>query len=301
MKNVVIAFVSSFLISSVTSAHAAELYESRIANVDRDAGITLVYLENDGRVLRIPQVGNETTIRELEDAYRLGDNVSVSVEEEGNQDLVQILGREAAPASVEASLPFQRSGSEDFDDGYQASDFGTVENLQSWFYRLEYDMKQKSQCYQRAHNWAWMMWHLGGLKTQKTFIFFTKRYIREYAYKWWFHVAPVGLVQGQMLMMDRSFTNKAIPVQNWTQLYMKNGANCPVVENYSEYSQKQEAQYCYLMFAPMYYYQPLNLEQREGGAVVKEFQTWELRNMLDALDGPAYRKWKRAGLFDLFL
>lgn len=301
MKNISLAFILSFVFSFLAaSAHAAESYQSRIKDLDLGAKVSYVYLESEGRVLRI-SAKDAATLASLQSAYQNGEQVTLSVNDKGSYDQVVVLNHQ--PVTAPVASPFSSSElslSDDAVEPYSPTDFGTLENANSWFRRQEYDMKQKSQCYQRAHNWAWMMWKMGGLKTQKTFIFFTRRYIREYDYKWWFHVAPVATVQGQPMVMDRSFTRTPLALQSWKNLFMKNNAQCPIVNVYSGYSTKQEEAYCYLMLVPMYYYQPLNVENLEKGVEVGAFQSWELKNMLGAMRHSVYRKWRDTGLFDEF-
>lgn len=135
------------------------------------------------------------------------------------------------------------------------------------FDSMKYGMRGRSQCYNRAMVWGWELFHntyLGEpIQIGKAWVFFTKKYIRNYNYKWWFHIAPYLTVKKSPRVLDRTFTKGPKTVQEWTDQFVKTQQVCPVIEKYSQYSQNQETSDCYLMKTSMHYWQPFQLEDLE--------------------------------------
>lgn len=156
-------------------------------------------------------------------------------------------------------------------------------------------LKWKSQCFQRAHVWAMdMSW--AGYRTMKVFLFFTRKFISEYRYKWWFHVAPFtyvsnGTATPSETVLDPQFLDNALPMQEWTDHFMSEGGLgtpyvCAEVAKYQDYEQNQWSAYCYTRKVPMYYYQPVDLEaldDPERHVVVTEFRQWDANNARRAI------------------
>ncbi|MBD66681.1 MAG: hypothetical protein CME62_15845 [Halobacteriovoraceae bacterium] len=119
-----------------------------------------------------------------------------------------------------------------------------------------------SQCYNRAHMWTYDALVENRVNLGKLWLFFTRRYIREYNYKWWFHVTPFTEVGAERhrYALDRGFTQIPYAINNWTNIFMKNDATCKVVNKYTDYENNQNTQYCYLMYSSQYYWQPWQLE-----------------------------------------
>ncbi len=139
--------------------------------------------------------------------------------------------------------------------------------------------KPHSECFQRAHVWTYDFFKDYKIKSLKAFLFFTKRYQREFNYDWFYHVAPALFVQtdqGPSLKVfdptfisspdwvnpeqQKLYDNKPLSLQAWAQYFLIPQADCPVIENYTEFEENQETHYCYVMISPMYTYIPANLE-----------------------------------------
>lgn len=126
---------------------------------------------------------------------------------------------------------------------------------------------KESQCYNRAHVWSyeWRMNH--NLMTSKIWLFFTRKYIRKYNFDWWFHVAPMFHVNMGNRMMERvadvKYARAPLQIKQWTDIFLRNDAECPLVENYSDGADYPESRWCYTMKSNMYYYQPADLEAKE--------------------------------------
>ncbi|HLT23245.1 MAG TPA: protein-glutamine glutaminase family protein [Bacteriovoracaceae bacterium] len=165
---------------------------------------------------------------------------------------------------------------------YQPSVVTERSTLASMFAGLRSDTRRRSECYHRAYIWAYEENKRSGRQLTKHFLFFTRRYIREYRYRWWFHVAPSTLFANEsgkeeFIIFDRTFMKGAVPVKEWTDSFIASKRSCPVVYVYSQYNNNQESQHCYLIPTPMYYLQPLDIENFEKSGVEKtSFQTWDL-------------------------
>ncbi|MEI8346965.1 MAG: protein-glutamine glutaminase family protein, partial [Pseudomonadota bacterium] len=125
--------------------------------------------------------------------------------------------------------------------------------------------KRQELCTQRAHIWAYDFWRQKGLKTQKIFLFYTKRYRNRE--DWWFHVSPYLLVKGENgqikeWVMDWFFFPKPMEIKEWSESFVKNG-NCPIAKNHLEYLRNVSVNSRYLCFLrkdlSMYFYQPVDI------------------------------------------
>lgn len=140
-----------------------------------------------------------------------------------------------------------------------------------------------SQCYDRSHIWAYEEAVYGQRYLQKAFLFFSDDYIARYNYPWWFHTAPYAKVRlnGEVVdrVMDPGFAQYPLKFKLWTDLFMKNKAQCKVVEKYSGYSQHGGEDDCYLILTTMYFWQPKDLEAYENSGVLKtRYIDWEIRH-----------------------
>lgn len=146
-------------------------------------------------------------------------------------------------------------------------DYATTQSI---FKRMRRNYQNYSQCYNRAHIWAYEEFQRTGLKSKKYFMFFTKSYIRKYNYKWWFHVAPgVSVIDKEDRILDRRFTRFHLNVDDWTKKFIYSGRKCPVVEKYSDYRDHQETEHCYLIPVSMFFWQPKDILRRDTIGVEK--------------------------------
>lgn len=139
----------------------------------------------------------------------------------------------------------------------------------------------ETQCFNRAHVWAYELWKNYKVKSQKLFLFFTLKFIREHDYGWWFHVAPL-LIVDQWLgksekVIDPKYINSPRSIDWWLGKFLSNG-NCQFITKYSDYADFPYLENCYLLKAPMYTYQPVDLEIEEVWGVKKtDFVTEDLQ------------------------
>lgn len=158
----------------------------------------------------------------------------------------------------------------------------SLDEVREIFKNLRRGSTSWSQCFNRAHIWAYESKKAYDLNSMKVFLFFTTKYIRRYDYEWWFHVSPYALTEEEggveERVLDFRFSRSPLQVKTWTDLFMINKASCPVVGKYSEYRQNQDQEDCYLMKASMYYLQPLDLSSlEETGRERNSWNSYEVR------------------------
>ncbi len=143
-----------------------------------------------------------------------------------------------------------------------------------WFKSMNRRTRYRAQCYNRAHVWAYEANRDLNIRSEKIFMFFSSRYIREYHYRWWFHVAPLTRVDTgrgtESRVMDPGFFDRPVTQKTWSDHFIKPKTPCKVVQRYSEYASVPHTEYCYFMMAPMYMWQPKDLEAVDSGSPVKE-------------------------------
>jgi hypothetical protein len=254
---------------------AAQADQTRVSKIEASTALTeptLIYLE-DGRLLRIDPT-DEAALNRFKIVEKTGDFVDFDADRVGAFHLISHFA--VVPAEPSADFAEKLAPRSTVNVDYTPTDLGTYEVAQATFKKLTWNLRRRSQCYQRAENWVYEMWTSSKIYSMKTFMFFTRKYINDYGYDWWFHVTPFVVVAGTQYMMDRTFTNAPLNRQDWTANFMPKNVSCPVVEKYSDYSQHQQDQLCYHIQVPMYYYQPLNVEAMEKGVFVTDWVPWEL-------------------------
>lgn len=151
------------------------------------------------------------------------------------------------------------------------------------FNELEYK-HNNSECYNRAHAWtySWRIKH--HIYSSKAWIFFTRKYIRKYDFQWWFHVAPMLHIASDESVIeriaDKKFSKRLQTMKEWSDTFMRNKVECPLIDLYSEYANYPETGWCYIMKTNMYYYQPIDLEtyERDG----KSRTSWNYLEVIQA-------------------
>lgn len=155
---------------------------------------------------------------------------------------------------------------------YNPTVLENLEKAKSYFHEARY-VDKESQCYNRAHIWSyeWFLKHT--VYSNKTWLFFTRKYIRKFKFEWWFHVSPSirvnenGVVKEKI--MDVKYARGPIDPKRWTDIFMQNDAACPLVSTYSEYANYPETGWCYTMRTSMFYYQPFDVEMKETWGTIK--------------------------------
>lgn len=260
---------------------------SRVANLDAPEGETeaLLMLEDEGRILRA-DARDDSLMAALRASAENGDVLRFDVDG-GEVRGVELVGRDVAPA---AGVAEEKSAQFNSEITVLASPAAAEELNMT----LDRATKWRSQCYNRAHGWAYDMWRTRGVVSGKMFIFFSAKYIRQYKYDWWFHVAPYVYVDvdGEKVeyILDREYMRVPRPRRGWTDYFMYNDAECREVSVYSHYRNRQESAWCFLMPKSMYFRQPLDIKAEEDTGVVKtSFQMWEVRQARRQ----AFKNWRR--------
>lgn len=259
-----------FTILLMTLSGFAETYQSKIHSIDTSQKKNqphLIFMEN-GRVIFVDYQDTDL-LNSFRQSLKENNLLEIEVDEKNNFVDAETLEPQAHYDREAAD----RSGSFSYDPSVVSSSGATA-----IFRRMRRDYQNESQCYNRAHIWAWEEFQKSGLKSSKHFLFFTKRYIRNYRYKWWFHVAPSVKVSGLGdRILDRRYTSGHRSVKSWTNAFIYSRRSCPVVDNYFDYRNNQESEDCYLIPVSMYFWQPRDIERRDrGGAVKTQFYQSEV-------------------------
>jgi hypothetical protein len=140
---------------------------------------------------------------------------------------------------------------------------------------------QGAQCYDRAHVWAYEASRNQKTELGKAWLFFSDRYIANYKFKWWFHVAPVATVvmkgEIQERILDREFAKFPMQIKIWTDKFMENKVDCRLISKYTDYSKHPGEHDCYTMRSTPYFWQPKDLDELEkSGAEKRDYVPWEI-------------------------
>ncbi len=175
----------------------------------------------------------------------------------------------------------------------------TIESMKvakSYFRSQRLPQKEETQCFNRAMVWTYELWKAHSLKSNKLLIFFSRNYIRRYDFEWWFHIAPYVHIQdnGVVLerVMDRKYTGGPLEFRKWSNLFMRNDAECPVITKYSDYSENPYTGECFLFRTHMYTYQPADLQMYEAWGYSKSaFNMNEVKGAyLEAFSAPEHEE-----------
>lgn len=290
------------MIAASVSAEAAVTIQTRIHEVltDSDAASTARVLSTvDGRVyevaadrqplvrlLREASVANRPMHLTLEGDRVLEARVFSEEEARAYSDPLLQAAPDSEPEAIEFLDAFRGMAAMPPNAlGYQASNLSSMGDANYYFSILK-ALSHRSQCYQRAHYWARQMYFAGNVNSMKVFLFFTRKFVREHRFKWWFHVAPFVYVQGQEVVLDPEFVDDPKSMQAWTDFFMMDrkfvkpplysNPVCPEVASFPDYENNQESQLCYVLKLPMYYYQPLDAERLAlEGKRVEYWRQWD--------------------------
>ncbi|MBY0517979.1 MAG: hypothetical protein K2P81_13800 [Bacteriovoracaceae bacterium] len=164
---------------------------------------------------------------------------------------------------------------------YVPTTVASIELLRKYFKEAPYNSKE-SQCFNRAMVWSYGWWRKHSMKSMKLFIYFTRDYIRRYNFEWWFHVAPYAHVieDGKVVerVLDVKYSSGPLSFKKWSDIFMRNDADCRVITKYSEYADFPYSGSCFYQRAHMYTYQPADLQMNEAWGYTKDnFNMTEVR------------------------
>lgn len=157
--------------------------------------------------------------------------------------------------------------------GYRSSTYSTYSEAQISLDSFRFPDAFGSQCYDRAHIWAYEAGLFSSNYLKKMWLFFSDHYIETNKFKWWFHVAPVAKVNmkgiNEPRIMDRAFSQFPLKIKIWTDLFMVQKQECRLVSYYTDYSEHPNEDDCYLIESNPYYWQPRDLEKLAKKSIMK--------------------------------
>lgn len=148
------------------------------------------------------------------------------------------------------------------------------------FKKMRKDYTKAGECFNRAHIWNYEEYKRSGLKSMKTFMFFTERYIRKYKFHWWFHVTPMVYVRNlkSPRTLDRRYTSGPRQMKTWSDTFIRSKRRCKVVTKFDDFWLNQKSQDCYHITTSMFYYVPRDIEKRDlTGNEKTEFSEREIK------------------------
>lgn len=237
----------------------ADVFETRIHEIVSPPGAKESFVKwENGRVSFLPNTAKRelTALRAAQEKKAI---LEVTLDEDNSFMAASTMEDPEEPRSEEIPPEARIT--------YEPTVVGSLTKARTIFSRMKRGWQDSSQCYNRAHVWAYEEFNRSGLKSIKLFLFFTNRYIRNYRYKWWFHVSPMAMVkEGGSInrrVLDRRYTGGPRFVKTWTNIFIHSKRSCPVVHKYSDYSRHQESQDCYLIPVSQYYWQPRDIDRFE--------------------------------------
>lgn len=267
-----------FVLLTQSMAQAGELITTVFNVIESNKTERLLVLSgSDGRIYKTHK--SEENLKYFKSF--LGQIVKLTFKENGKELFISKIER-ANSAEVDPSVMdlnhFQYNQLREF----APTDVQSIEAATSIFDGMLNDGdRRRSQCFKRAHMWAFDMWSKMGISSQKVFIFYTQRYIQLEDFEWWFHVAPVVVVKGEDYVLDGTFMKKPITIREWQNYFIKSEKlTCPLARNYDEYSKNQWTRLCFLMKVPMYFFSPLDIENRDTKNIPRNH--WVLEELQDA-------------------
>jgi hypothetical protein len=234
------------------------------------------------------EIHDNETLDLARSAQRTGAEIAVQINE--NSDAHDFLGKRDVILSIElVSRPVANKDRRNNEPVKPAkllndyiTDFNSQSDLESFFYNLTTRTKSRSQCYNRAHVWSWELYRQfykgQRIQTGKVWVYFTKKYIKEYGHKWWFHIAPYLTVRGDIKVIDRSFSNKPESIQDWTNRFIVTNEKCDEVKLYSQYEARKYSVNCVVMRSSVHYWQPYQLKNAElKGQAQTDWNSYEVK------------------------
>lgn len=270
----------NFLLLIVTSlTYAGNQFTARIHVIDQVQGDEALIFLSSGIVARTEDL---TMIKRLEVAHKKKSWLHLDLTNERVIEKFQMI---KSPMQSDkkniTELPQKET--------YEATLLENIEKANEYFKEAKY-VKKESQCFNRAHIWSYEWFIDHALNSNKTWIFFTRRYIRKFKFKWWFHVSPSVRVMENGFpnekVMDVKYARGPLSIKRWTDIFMLDKAPCPLVKTYSDYANYPETGSCFVMNTSMFYYQPFDIESKETWGTMKAnwYDTEIKEAYLDAFD-----------------
>jgi hypothetical protein len=287
------SYLCTALLLALSGNVLAESVTTKVLEVipSKKSNETMVFIEANERVIWVKS--KET---EILNALRVAKDNDLNVLMDFNELTGNLKGAQLLETAVDEAEAYEA-----FDntyptalDNYTTSVVKNLDEAQRLLDSMDDRTKRRSQCFNRAHGWAYDMWRNYNINSNKIFVFFTRRYIEEHRYKWWFHVSPYVHVQTENgieeIVLDRTFSNKPQRVKEWTDYFVrKTKPVCARVDKYSNFKNHQYAHDCYLILTSQYYRSPKELEKLEKEG--KQIHEWNY-NLLKEARKQAFKSWR---------
>jgi hypothetical protein len=261
------------LIACLFSLEASATYlKTSLSGLDvsQDPAEEVIVMATSGDVLWAPPRKTKL-ISTLKLAIKTQQLIELDVSANSTIRSARLLSEKSAPPLMDES--FKDSVLQD----YEPTQFSTMQEMKEAFATMDRGTRSRSQCYNRAYVWGHDLWRDRGVNSMKLFLFFTTKYIREFRYKWWFHVSPMSYVGQDEYVMDRRFTKNPLLPQSWTNIFMHNNSVCKSVTSYFDYHKDDPTEYCFLIRSTMFYYGPSSIKRRDQGYQKTEYNRATLR------------------------
>lgn len=260
-----------------------------------------VFTTYNGRVFEV-ETKNIELLERLYAAKNANSLVRIRVQAGAEYDLLKIMENitEVAPYSLDQVPLFQVKSNSNYAHldpmtGYVPNDIGDYARANQIFGQLYTRTKFFTQCFNRAHIWAKQMHDYYRVDSMKILIYYTKKYRREIDKKWWFHIAPMVLADGEYYVMDKEFTRKPISPKEWEKVFTsKLGSRnyrCKKIRNIGEYYDRTNtySEYCNIQYTSMYYWEPNDMSRLEKTG---EQKTHWVKGEIYTAAREAFRNWR---------
>jgi hypothetical protein len=222
--------------------------------------VPLVFLTS-GQVVSFPE-GKKADLDRLKEALLKKTWMLITINDK--REILQLKEVATPPTYVTKTLKFTEDA-----PVFVPSILKDMDEARTLFYESRSEAKEESQCFNRAHVWTYEWRTKRNVYSSKVWLFFTRKYIRKNKFEWWFHVAPMvhvvhqGEVKERVMDIKYSRANGPVKLKQWTNIFMRDSAECPVVQKYTDHADYPESGSCFVMKSSMYYYQPVDLEQKD--------------------------------------
>lgn len=286
----IMGLVTLLYLSGAVSAVSRTIGVLEIDEVEGDKTFFSVYA-TDGQVYEV-DANDELTLEQIILAKNNREKIAIEVTAYSNSEDIlgfrsHILDVKRMSLSVDGSNNLTKTKKILYTPDLLMNDyitnFSDERRVNEVFNSQRVDTREDSQCYNRAHIWSWEMrrYTENGKLVQpgKIWIYFTKKYIRAYRFKWWFHISPYIKLNGKDVVMDKKYLSGPISTRGWTDFFIKPRTECQLIDRYSQYEKYPNNGNCFIMKTSVHYYQPYQAELLEQGRnpEQKRWENWELR------------------------
>ena len=254
------------LLLLLSTSSFASTFQSEIARVSLARFSTepdLVFLMKDGLVAKLFPGQMKTLVLLAEGS---ANHQVFEIELDSNRVILSAKAVGVAPLDREEAISLVRTS-------YLPTVLPDMDAATEIFDELNSRWRSRAQCYNKADVCAYEEYQKRNLNSMKVFLFFTDQYIQNYNWAWWFHVSPFVLVNegGEVTenVIDYTFMKAPTKMHEWTNYFIHSEVECPIAKKYSDYDNHQWESDCYVMKVPMYYWEPLDLENLEKAGVEK--------------------------------